>query len=348
MKIGFLGAGDTVAIANLHAAAFKRLPQTTITAVFDINRNYAEAFLQRHDLDIRICDSYEQLLDKVDAVCICTPNQTHALLATKALVQGKAVICEKPLGGSPDELSALRAEASSQNAPLNMTAYVCRHMPSFMKMRDIVASGGIGEPYYFVQQRGGNRLSNANVPFEWRMDASTNGGAIADYGAHALDIFLFIAGLNPDDIESAVADSGIVIPFRQKGNERIAVTSDDLGTAVFRFRNNKQATILGSRVGYPMGFTEIVGSKGMLLFTDDKPLELRYWTKTAEDKMSTEPQIITLDEDNSYFHQIRYFVNSWEKGEKAEPSLAYGVDLLQKLNMSYLSIKTGQKVYAKS
>lgn len=345
MKIGLVGAGNTVAIADQHAIAFKRLPQTAITAIFDLSREYAEAFLKRNSLNAPICDTYDQLLNLVDAVCICTPNQTHACFATQALLRGKAVLCEKPLGGTPEELAALSAAASRPDAPLNVTAYVCRYMSTFMEMRKIVASGGIGKPYYFVQQRGGNRLSNAGIPFEWRMDARTNGGSIVDYGAHALDIFLFITGKTPDEIESAIAEASIVIPFRHGKGGNIAVTSDDCGTAVFHCRSGPQVTLITSRVGYPFGFTEIVGSKGMLLFTDDRPLELRFWTKDPGGAMQRQPQILPLVGDDSHYLQAKAFVSAWENREKLEPSLAYGVDLLRRLGLAQQSLTTERRVH---
>src|SRR5260370_33842977 len=63
-------------------------------------------------------DSVESLLagEALDFVDICTPPSSHAALIEAALARGGHVLCEKPLGGAPEERARLAGLARSAGA----------------------------------------------------------------------------------------------------------------------------------------------------------------------------------------------------------------------------------------
>src|ERR1043165_5709347 len=71
----------------------------------DVAKARATIPAQRHGADYR-----EALADPaVDVVCICTPHADQCTPMTDALAAGKHVICEKPLGTTPDQVRRMRS-----------------------------------------------------------------------------------------------------------------------------------------------------------------------------------------------------------------------------------------------
>jgi predicted dehydrogenase len=58
---------------------------------------------------------FDDMSDKIDAVCVSTPDHTHSVAVMAALKRGKHVYCEKPLAHSIWEIRQIMAEAKKQN-----------------------------------------------------------------------------------------------------------------------------------------------------------------------------------------------------------------------------------------
>ena len=76
-KIGIVGTGSTFGIAHYHAQGVLLDGRACVSAVFSPNKERAGKWVSDHGLSSRVCNSYEELLDNVDAVVICTPNAFH-------------------------------------------------------------------------------------------------------------------------------------------------------------------------------------------------------------------------------------------------------------------------------
>ncbi len=89
--------------------------------------------------------SYEALLadPDVDAVYIPLPNHLHAEWTIAALRAGKPVLCEKPIALTADEAQGMVDVARETGVPL-MEAFMYRQHPSWVAVRELVASGRIG------------------------------------------------------------------------------------------------------------------------------------------------------------------------------------------------------------
>ena len=93
--------------------------------------------------------SYEDVLadPKVEAVYIPLPNHLHVPWSVRAMEAGKAVLCEKPMALSSEEISELE-RASAQNGCYIYEAFMVRHHPQW----DWLIELDIGAHYHLSAQ----------------------------------------------------------------------------------------------------------------------------------------------------------------------------------------------------
>src|SRR5258708_12428499 len=95
-------------------------------------------------------------LNSYDAALLCVPDAPKVELLTYLLSNGKHALVEKPLLSEHDgDLTAL-AELSARTGAVCYTAYNHRFEPHFMRMRDLIHSGKLGQ-IYTVRMYYGNR-----------------------------------------------------------------------------------------------------------------------------------------------------------------------------------------------
>jgi biliverdin reductase len=86
--------------------------------------------------------SFEALLDAVDAVAICSPNDVHAAQVRAALTAGRHVVCEFPLAGSAAEAQALFELAETQGRRLHVE-HIEILTATAAAVRSFMAEGGL-------------------------------------------------------------------------------------------------------------------------------------------------------------------------------------------------------------
>jgi predicted dehydrogenase len=141
--------------------------------------------------------SYQDLLDApdLDAVYISLPNSLHAQWTIKAMQAGKAVLCEKPLALSMDEIDRIADSAKETGMPV-AEAFMYRHHPQTLQVREMVAGGEIGEPH-LIRGSFSFRLEN---PENIRLDPSLGGGSIWDIGCYPISFARFLAAQEPQEV----------------------------------------------------------------------------------------------------------------------------------------------------
>jgi len=156
----------------------------------------SRSIAQAQDLSSRLglsipCCSYDDLLARsdVDAVYIALPNSLHAEWTEKAVLAGKAVLCEKPLATSSAEAS--RVEKVAQDAQrLVVEGFMYRHHPQFARVMEITHRQELGR---VVTLRGSiNFLLGTNNDIRARLELG--GGAILDVGCYPTDAFRLLVG----------------------------------------------------------------------------------------------------------------------------------------------------------
>ena len=121
----------------------QRSPSSVVHAIASRSRDRAEAAAAELGID-KAYGSYDELLadPDIDVVYNPLPNDLHVPLTLQAAAAGKHVLCEKPIG--LDAADAERLRTASQDR-LMMEAFMVRFHPQWLRAREIVRSGELGE-----------------------------------------------------------------------------------------------------------------------------------------------------------------------------------------------------------
>jgi predicted dehydrogenase len=146
--------------------------------------------------------SLEALLadGRVDAVYVPLPNHLHAPWTIAAAEAGKHVLCEKPLALTAIDAQRM-VDACEDAGVLLMEGFMYRFHPSWQTVRDVLASGRLGE-LRTVQTWVGFFDDD---PADIRNVASSGGGALYDVGCYAIDVTRMLFGAEPTVVEAVAA-----------------------------------------------------------------------------------------------------------------------------------------------
>src|SRR5436305_12095025 len=116
--------------------------------VCDLDEQRARRAVGRYST-VKVTTSPEDVIGdgEVEAVAIATPAATHWQLASAALEAGKHVIVEKPLASSVEEGEAIVRLADERGLTL-MSDHTYCYTPSVQRIRDLVATGTLGDIQY--------------------------------------------------------------------------------------------------------------------------------------------------------------------------------------------------------
>ena len=246
IRIGIVGAGTTVAIADRHVEGFlAQAGRCTVTAVCSRTLEGCRRLCIRHGLDgVRMTTRLEELLDVVDAVVLCTPNQFHLPYTERAVERGKAVLLEKPLGlqtAPPGQAERLLARRDARV----MVAYVYRYTAVVERLRR----------------------------------SASGSGALGDFGSHLLDLLQYAAGV---ELAEAAGYGGTFLPTRRPdGQGNTCVENDDAFVFCGRGTGGALCSVSVSRVGLD-GIHLCISGEGGLLRASVEEGVLTYWPKAPD------------------------------------------------------------------
>ena len=137
----------------------------------------------------------------IDLVFICSPNETHADYARKALLQGKNVVVEKPFALTEPEAIDLLALAGQQNCLV--TAYQNRRWDSdFLTIKRLLAAGTLGD---IIEYEGRyDRYSPVALQtIRWKEEPGPGRGSLFTLGPHIIDQALQLFG-TPETVQASI------------------------------------------------------------------------------------------------------------------------------------------------
>jgi predicted dehydrogenase len=190
---GIIGCGDIV--RRRVAPALQSLAGCEIAAV--ARRDPGRLAACRDELQAgRGFDDWRDMVrdDGIDAVYIATPVHVHAEQVLYTLAHGKHVLCEKPLGMDAGECRRL-LEASRQGTAALGVAYYRHYYPVVRRLKDILASGALGDVLQVTALASETFRPAADHPRRWILDKSrSGGGSMMDFGCHRIEVLLHLLG----------------------------------------------------------------------------------------------------------------------------------------------------------
>ncbi|MEA3126459.1 MAG: hypothetical protein QOD67_3478 [Caballeronia sp.] len=174
IRWGIVGAGN---IAHRFAQGLAFVPGTTLGGVWSRRPEPALAFASQ--FHTKAYESFDALLENVDALYIATMQDSHPQYALRAFQAGRAVLCEKPAAVNARALQEMIDVARSSKL-LFMEAMKPPFYPLYTQLRDYLAADPIGE---IGLVRAG--CSIANVPLSHpSYSMEMGGGALLDIGIY--------------------------------------------------------------------------------------------------------------------------------------------------------------------
>lgn len=199
-----------------------RINAAIIPAILSSKRNQLVAVASRSSNSARLYardwkiplyfGSYEELLEspEVDVIYNPLPNHLHTEWTIRAAQAGKHVLCEKPITLTPEDVDAI-AQAAEAGGVIVSEAFMYRHTSQTHKVRDLVASGILGEV----------RLMRGSFSFvlkrkeDYRWLPECGGGSLWDVGCYPVSYARAIIGTPPVEVQGwqILSPGGVDISF---------------------------------------------------------------------------------------------------------------------------------------
>lgn len=176
------------------AAAFTsdlRTAGLDVVAVGSRTQESADEFAARFDIP-RAHGSYVDLAEdpEVDIIYVATPHPMHHEDARLALQNGKHVLVEKAFTVNRAEAEDLRSLAAEKGL-LAMEAMWTRYLPHMVRLREVIASGTLGE----IRSVSADHTQSLPTDPAHRINAlSLGGGALLDLGIYPISFIWDVLG----------------------------------------------------------------------------------------------------------------------------------------------------------
>ena len=258
------------------------------------------------------CHAIDEIpLDAYDAALVCTPDDTKIGLLTTLLGNGKHVLVEKPLLGSPAALEAL-IELARTREVVCYTAYNHRFEPHFIRMKETLASGALGQ-IYLCRLFYGNGTARDVRNSPWR---DRGAGVLPDLGSHLLDTVLdwFGAIAGPLTVWSANR-------FENRAYDHLAFgvrgrPSLEMEITLLSWRNHFTADVYGEH-----------GSAHIQSLCKWGPSTFVRRTRVLPSGRPPEEAVVLVQPDPTWAAEYQHFKRLCQAAEKSAVSLADAIRL---------------------
>jgi predicted dehydrogenase len=333
VKLGVIGCGKVV--CRIHLGALQRVPGAKVVAVADpVAARRAEA--ARLAGGAAAFDDWEELLRDadVDAVLICTPSALHAECAVAALAARKHVYVEKPLAANLEQAESI-VRTWEGTGLVGMSGFNYRHHPLYVKTREIVASGTLGQ---MIAVRSCFTSAGEWID-EWRKERSLGGGVLLDLAGHHIDLAQFVLGQRICEVSAQVAS--------WRSEQDTAWTEMTLEDGVrmdsffsLRGTDSNRFEIYGElgrlTVDHLAGMMEVVSRSGRKLTQRFTAILGQEWSRVRH--------ALSGGRDTSYELAFSKFANAIANGnQRIAPDLHDGLRVSQVIEAAEHSAATGQR-----
>jgi predicted dehydrogenase len=268
--------------------------------------------------------SYEALLadPEVDVVYISLPNSLHTEWTIRAAQAGKHVLCEKPLALTVSEVDSIAA-AAAQSRVVVAEAFMYRHHPQTLRVKEMVAQGEIGR---VVMVRGAFTFF-LDRPHDVRWIRELGGGSLWDVGCYPVSYARNLLGQEPLEVFGwqALGPSGV----------------DDTFVGQLLFPNDVLVQFSSSFCTPVHTRIEIAGERGSLVVP-------RPFTPTEKERIilknDSQEKLITIRSSNLYLGEVEDMAEAVLEGNSPRVLLQDSRANVAALQALYESARTGLPV----
>ena len=348
LRIGLIGCGF---MGRTHSNGYNRVPnffpdlkyRPVLKAACSRTEDKVKAFADQWGFESYETD-WKNLVKRedIDAVDICTPNDTHAEIAIAAAAAGKMVLTEKPLSRNLAEGKRM-VDAIEKAGVKNTVWYNYRRIPAVTLAKQIIDSGKLGKIFHYRANFLQDWTINADLPQGgealWRMDAEVAGsGVTGDLLAHCIDTAMWLNGGIKD--VSAVTEIFIKERMHQLTGKMEKVGIDDACIFHCHFTNGSLGLFESTRYarGHKALYTFEINGEHASIRWDLHDLNRLEYFDHADDSIvrgwrsvhvtdSDQPYMdkwwvpgLSIGYEHSFVHQAADFLRSLETGEDCSPT----------------------------
>jgi len=327
IKVGVIGYGywGPNLVRNFMAA-----PGSEVMYVCDF-RPERLASLRKIYPGIKTCSDPSELINdpQVDAVIIATPVTSHFELALAAMQAGKHVLVEKPLASKSEHARRLVDEAAARNLVL-LVDHTFVYTDAVRKIRGLIASGKLGEIYYYDAVRVNLGLFQHDVNVIW------------DLAIHDLSIMDYVLPAKPE----AISATGI---------SHVPGQPENVAYITLLFPSAQIAHIhVNWLTPVKVRHTLIGGSEQMILYDDLEPSEkLKVYDKGINVTPGSEEDVYKLlvsyrsgdmwapkiDNTEALLTEALHFIDCIENQKRPETDGAAGLRMVNMIEAAEKSLR---------
>ncbi len=186
IDVGVIGLGGA---GRAHVQRLRRNSAVGRIVVFDIKQTGVDLVGVEH------AGSITELLHRVDAVSICTPDHVHLDNIISSLQAGKHVLVAKPMVASQAEALELGKHIGAHSGLVFGIHHQMRHAPPFEKAATLIADGTLGRVFY-LEANYWHDMKSRSVKYDnWRMEQGQS--LIFGHSCHPLDLLMHLVGSAP-------------------------------------------------------------------------------------------------------------------------------------------------------
>src|SRR4051812_5086579 len=347
LNIGMIGYGF---MGRAHSNGYRRVNnffelqyRPVLKAACARDAQKVKAFADKWGYESTETD-WRKLIERkdIDAIDICTPNNTHAEIALAAAQAGKMILCEKPLAMNGPEGRKMVEAVEKAGVP-NMVWYNSRRVPAVTLAKQLIDEGRLGKIFHYRAKFLQDWTISPELPQGgaglWRLDAAAAGsGVTGDLLAHCIDTAVWLNG--PVAQVTAMTETFIKERKHNLTGKTEKVGIDDACAFLARFANGSLATFESTRYarGHKAEYTFEVNGEHASVFWDLHDLHrIQYFDHKDEGRLRGWRSVHITDGDHPYMkhwwvpglqigyehtfiHQAADFLTALGEGKPASPT----------------------------
>jgi predicted dehydrogenase len=368
LNVGMVGYGF---MGRTHSNAFRKVGnffdnehQPVLKAICGRNEANTRAFAEKWGYE-SIETDWRKLVERkdIDAIDICTPNDSHMEIAIAAAQAGKMILCEKPLARDTAEGEKMVAAVEGAKV-LNTVWYNYRRIPAVTMAKQLIDEGRLGRIFHYRANFLQDWTISADLPQGgaglWRLDAAAAGsGVTGDLLAHCIDTAIWLNG-------SIANVTGMTETFIKERKHTLTgkvekVGIDDACAFLARFKNGSLGLFESTRYarGHKALYTfEINGEHASIKWDLHDLHRLEWFDHRDEGKLRGWKSIHVTDGDqpymknwwvpglqigyeHSFVHQVADFLQNVAGNKSTSPTFREALETTRVCDAVLASAKAG-------